>query len=82
MPEQETSLAVSHTVTAVPEEDMKDDGTPIAWPRLLLCDDWIMPVGVMRKPCLLQQPHDKLRAGVAKNFLLVTLMSLNATTDL
>ena len=32
----------------------------------------------MRKPCPLHQPHDKLRARVAKNFLLVTLMSLNA----
>ena len=32
----------------------------------------------MKKPCSLCNPQDKHRARVAKNFLLVTLMSLNA----
>ena len=50
---------------------------PSKEPQLYLCDGWILPVEVMKKPYSLQQPQDKLRARVAKNFLLVTLMSLN-----
>ena len=46
-------------------------------PQLYLCDDWIRPSEVIKKPCALQRPQDKLRARVVKNFLLVTLMSLN-----
>ena len=46
-------------------------------PQLYLCDDWIRPVEVLRKPCVSLQPQDKLRARVAKSFLFVTLMSLN-----
>ena len=34
--------------------------------KLFLHDDWIMPVEVMRKPCALQKPQDKLRARVVK----------------
>ena len=45
-------------------------------PQLYLCDDWIRPVEVMQKPGELK-PRDKVKARVAKNFLLVTLMSLN-----
>ena len=52
------------------EEDLKRE------PQLYLCDDWIRPVEVMQKPGELR-PHDKVRARVAKNILLVTLMSLN-----
>ena len=44
-------------------------------PQLYLCDDWIRPVEA-KKPCELL-PHEKFRARVAKNFLLVTLVSLN-----
>ena len=80
VPQQEASLQVSNALTAIPEEDMRDDGTPISWkeePRFFLCDDWSMPMEVTRKPCPRQQPHDKLWAGVAQNFLLVALMSLN-----
>ena len=32
----------------------------------------------MQKPCSLELPQDKFRARVAKNFLLVTVMSLDA----
>ena len=45
-------------------------------PQLYICDDWIQPVEVMRKPKELQA-RDKARAHVAKNCLIVTLMSLN-----
>ena len=45
-------------------------------PQLHLCDGWIRPVDVMKKPGELR-PHEKVRARVVKNFLLVTLMSPN-----
>ena len=46
-------------------------------PQLYIRDDWIGPVEVMKKPRAFQNPEDKPRARVAKNFLLATLMSLN-----
>ena len=52
LPEQQASIEASHTLTAIPEEEMKDDETPISWreePKLFLCDDWRMPLEVMRK---------------------------------
>ena len=45
-------------------------------PQLYICDDWIQPVEVTQMPRELQ-PTDRARARVAKNCLLVTLMSLN-----
>ena len=41
------------------------------------CDVWIMSFEVMKKPCPLQKTQDKLRARVAKNLLLVTLVPLS-----
>ena len=79
--EVEEHLRAYRGLIAASEEDTKEDSIPISWKtecKLLLCDDWIMPVEIIRKPCSLQNPQDKLRARVAKNFLLVTLMSLNA----
>ena len=52
-----------------PQED--DVLNPTKEPQLYLCDDWIQPVEVMLRP------KEKARARVAKNYLLVTLMSLN-----
>ena len=43
-----------------------------------LCNDWMLSAAVMTKPTPLMQPQDRLRARIAKIFLLVTLMSLNA----
>ena len=63
----------------ISEEDTKDDVTPVwleAQPKLFLCDDWIMPVQVMKKPCPLQNPQDKLQARVTKNFLLARASTL------
>ena len=54
----------------------KDALNPTKEPQLYLCDDWIQPVEVMQKPKELQA-KDKARARVAKNCLIVTLMSLN-----
>ena len=50
--------------------------SPTKEPQLYLWDDWIQAVEVMQKPKELQA-KDKARARVAKNCLLVTLMSLN-----
>ena len=78
VPEQDTLPEAHHVLMTTSGENTRDDGTPVrleAEPDLFLCDDWIMPVEVIRKPCPLQRSQDKLRARVAKNFLLVTLMS-------
>ena len=44
-------------------------------PQLYLCDDWIQPMATMRKPRELTA-KEKVKANVAKNCLIVTLMSL------
>ena len=44
-------------------------------PQLYLCDDWIQPMATMRKPRELTA-REKMKANVAKNCLIVTLMSL------
>ena len=44
-------------------------------PQLYLCDDWIQPMEVTRRPKELTA-RDKMRANVAKNCLIITLMSL------
>ena len=58
-------------------QEYEDTLSPKKEPQLYICDDWIQPVKVMQKTGELQ-PRDKFRARVAKNCLLVTLMSLNA----
>ena len=45
-------------------------------PQLFLRDDWIQPMEVVRKPKELTA-KDKMRANVAKNCLIFTLMSLD-----
>ena len=62
--------------STLPTQEYEEEMDPKREPQLYLCDDWIRPVEVARKPGELR-PHDKVRARVAKNFLLVTLMSLN-----
>ena len=57
-------------------QEYEDALNPTKEPQLYLCDDWTQPVEVMQKPKELQA-KDKARARVAKNCLIVTLMSLN-----
>ena len=45
-------------------------------PQVYLWNDWIQPVEVVRKPKELTT-RDEVRAYIAKNWLIVTLMSLN-----
>ena len=59
------------------EKYTKDNGNPISWKsELNICDGWILPVQVMRKPMPLTNPQDKFRARIA--FMLGTLTSVNA----
>ena len=56
------------------EEDL-EDGTPDQEPQLYLCDDWIQPVMVARKPRVMTA-KETMKANVAKNCLILTMMSL------
>ena len=56
------------------EEDL-EDGTPDQKPQLYLCDDWIQPVMVARKPRVLTA-KETMKANIAKNCLILTMMSL------
>ena len=66
------------SVLPLHEED--DMLFPKKEPQLYLCDDWIQPVEVMLKPKKLNA-KDKARAKVAKNCLIVTLMTLDTAYD-
>ena len=57
-------------------QEYEDALSPTKEPQLYICDEWIQPVEVTPKPGELRA-KDKARARVAKNCLLVTLMSLN-----
>ena len=53
----------------------EDESLPPKEPRLYLCDDWIQPMAAMSRPRELTA-REKVKANVAKNCLIVTLMSL------
>ena len=60
------------------EEDLEEleGGIPVQEPQLYLCDDWIQPIMVARKPRVMTA-KETMKANVAKNCLIVTLMSLD-----
>ena len=60
----------------VSPQEYEDALSPTQEPQLYTCDDWIQPVEVMLQPRELRAKN-KARVRVAKNCLLVTLMSLN-----
>ena len=61
---------------ALVQDDEENDDVPLPKePQLYLCDDWIQPMAAMSKPRDLTA-REKMRANVAKNCLIVTLMSL------
>ena len=64
-----------HSVTLSPCEEEGDEFLPRGEPQLYLCDGWIQPMAVMSRPRELTA-RDKMRANMAKNCLIVTLMSL------
>ena len=62
--------------TALVQDDEENDDVPLSKePQLYLCDDWIQPMAAMSKPRELTA-KEKLKANMAKNCLIVTLMSL------
>ena len=71
---QPTGPLIGFSSTLSPQE-YEDAVDPKREPQLYLCDDWIRHVEVMQKLGELN-PQDKAKARVAKNFVLVTLMSL------
>ena len=69
---QESPYAMMAQLTS--EEDL-EDGTPDREPQRYLCDDWIQPVKVARKPRVMTA-KETMKANVAKNCLILTMMSL------
>ena len=67
---------LSHLSHILPHEEKEDTLIPRREPQLYLCDDWSQPMEVVRKPKELTV-KDKMQANVAKNCLIVTLMSLD-----
>ena len=58
-----------------PLNEESEDWIPDKEPQLYLCDDWIQPVMVARKPRSMTA-KETMRANVAKNCLILTMMSL------
>ena len=74
---EEAQCQLTHSVTLAQlslEEDL-EDGTLQREPQLYLCDDWIQPIMVARKPKAMTVKETK-KANVAKNCLILTMMSL------
>ena len=65
-----------HTMMAhlASEEDLGDE-IPDPEPQLYLCDDWIQPIKVARRPKALTA-KETVKANAAKNCLILTMMSL------
>ena len=61
-------------IQSPPNED-SENWIPDKEPQLYLCDDWIQPVVVARKPRSMTA-KETMRANVAKNCLILTMMSL------
>ena len=65
-----------HVMTAqLSMEEGLEGETPDQVPQLYLCDDWIQPVRVARKPRVMTT-KETMKANVAKNCLILTMMSL------
>ena len=57
-------------------DEVDDESVPRREPQLYLCDDWIQPMAVARKPRSMTA-KEMQRANVAKNCLILTMMSLD-----
>ena len=66
-------LAINAAV-CVPDEEYDEVSLPRE-PQLYLCDGWIQPMAMVRKPRE-RTAKEKVKANVAKSCLIVTLMSL------
>ena len=73
--EVQRQLTPCMMTTQLSLEEGLEDGTPDQGPQLYLCDDWIQPVMVARKPRVMTA-KETMKANVAKNCLILTMMSL------
>ena len=71
-PPQEMAV---NSVALLPNDEEDCEPLPAKDPQLYLCDDWIQPMAAMSKPRELTA-REKMKANMAKNCLIVTLMSL------
>ena len=74
--EEDQCQPIFHAMTAqLSLEDDLGEGIPDQKPKLYLCDDWIQPVMVARKPRVMTA-KETMKANLAKNCLIITMMSL------
>ena len=71
-PPQEMAV---NSIALFPNDEEGDEFLPSKEPQLYLCDDWIQPMAAMSRPRELTA-REKVKASMAKNCLIVTLMSL------
>ena len=69
---------VVNSITFYPDDEGDDESSPVREPQLYLCDDWIQPMAAMSRPRELTA-KEKVKANMAKNCLIVTLMSRNGS---
>ena len=69
------SSSGNDSIALVLDDEENDESLPSKEPQLSLCDDWIQPMAAMSRPRELTA-REKVKANMAKNCLIVTLMSL------
>ena len=73
--ELQVNAAARAHVTASPQEEVVEEDVSMTEPQLYLCDDWILPTKVMKRPRTMT-PKEKRKAKNATNYLILTMMSL------
>ena len=74
--EEDPLSGVTTNSIALVQKDEENEEVPASKePQLHLCDDWIQPMAAMSRPRKLTA-KENVKANVAKNCLIVTLMSL------
>ena len=58
-----------------PQAEVVEEDVLEAEPQLYLCDDWILPTKVMKRPRVMTA-KEKIKAKNATNYLILTMMSL------
>ena len=72
---QREPVVQAANIQSLQDDENMDEGIPRREPQLYLCDDWIQPVEVVRKPRNMTT-RETMRANAAKNCHILTLMSL------
>ena len=75
-PEEKLSQQIAiNSIAFLPGDEEDDESSPARESQLYLCDEWIQPMAAMSRPKELTA-REKVKANMAKNCLIVTLMSL------